>query len=562
VDETGIETGIETEDTEAARADRAAELIPPSKGAQAVLDAVELLGAEGVFHTYQKRAVALSHQVDLLVIEKSRRVGITWAFAGDDVITSATARGQGGDDTLYISYSQDMAREYIDACAGFAKAFMGIDAQVGEFMFDDEVPGDDATKQIKAFRIDFASGFCIQALSSAPRSLRGKQGRVRIDEGAFVNSLEDLIKAAMALVMLGGSVVVMSSHHGVDSEFNKLIQRIHAGEQEGFVQRITFQDAIDDGMYERVAKIRGYELTAEARDAWVAKIRKLYGAHAAEELDCIPSKGTGAWLTFDEIERSQDPDIKVLRLAFPDAFAFQPDHIRQAEVLEWCEANLKPELLKLTAHDQVAVGGDFARRSDLSVMWPLLITQTLTFPTLFVLEMRNVPFTEQEFVWKYVLRRLRRWRAAIDAQGNGAYLAERLVQEFGVRVEAVTNTNANWWREHGPPVKQRFQDSRTTTPRDRDVSTDLRAVKMIGGVPSIPETRTTAKGEDAATADDSAKRHADAAVAMVMAHFAQRRGIAGEIDFQSGGSALPAPANIFEDRGFGLVASELTLEGY
>lgn len=249
-------------------------------------------------------------------------------------------------------------------------------------------------------------------------------------------------------------------------------------------------------------------------------------------------------------------------LAFPDAFAFQPDHIRQAEVLEWCEANLKPELLKLTAHDQVAVGGDFARRSDLSVMWPLVITQTLTFATLFVLEMRNVPFTEQEFVWKYVLRRLRRWRAAIDAQGNGAYLAERLVQEFGVRVAAVANTNANWWREHGPPVKQRFQDSRTTTPRDRDVSTDLRAVKMIGGVPSIPETRTTAKGEDAATADASPKRHADAAVAMVLAHFAQRQGIAGDIDFQSGGSALPAPANIIEDRGFGLVASELTLEGY
>jgi phage FluMu gp28-like protein len=544
------------------RADRAAEIVETPKVTQAVLDAVSRLGAQGVFHEYQKRAVALSHQVELLVVEKSRRVGITWAFAGDDVITSATARGQGGDDTLYISYSQDMAREYIDACAGFAKAFMGIDARVGEFMFDDEVPGQDETKQIKAFRIDFASGFSIQALSSAPRSLRGKQGRVRIDEGAFVNSLEELVKAAMALVMLGGSVVIMSSHNGVDSDFNKIIQRIRAGEQEGQVLTITFQDAIADGMYERIAKIRGLELTVEARDAWVAKIYKLYGAHASEELDCIPSKGTGSWLTFDEIERAEDPAVKVLRLAFEDAFTFQPDHLRQAAIREWCEAVLLPEILKLTAHDVLGVGGDFARITDLSVVWPLIEAQDRSLRTPFVIEMRNVPFTEQEFVWKFLLNRLRRWRAAIDAQGNGLYLAERLVQAFGSRVAALTSMNAAWWREHGPPVKQRFQDDRLSIPRDSDIAADLRAVKVEGGVPTIPKARTTAKGEDAALAKAGAKRHADAAVALVSAVFAIRQGVAGEIDHQSAGSVLPAQNLIAEDRGFGVVTSELTLNGY
>jgi len=549
-------------DDKAARADRAAEIIPHSNVAQDVVEAVELLGAEGVFHGYQKKAVALSHQVELLLVEKSRRVGITWAFAGDDVITSATARGQGGDDTLYISYSQDMAREYIDACAGFAKAFMGIDATVGEFMFEDEIPGDDETKKIKAFRIDFASGFCIQALSSAPRSLRGKQGRVRIDEGAFVNSLDELVKAAMALVMLGGSVVIMSSHNGVDSDFNKLIQKIHAGEQEGTVLRITFQDAIDDGMYERIAKIRGYELTPEARDAWVAKIRKLYGAHSSEELDCIPSKGTGSWLTFDEIERAEDPAVPVVRLAFDDAFTFKPDHIRRAEIQEWCEAILLPLILKFTAHDILGVGGDFARVSDLSVIWLLREAANRMLQTAFVVEMRNVPFTEQEFVWKYILNRLRRWRAAIDAQGNGQYLGERLVQAFGSRVVAVNSTQSAWWREHGPPVKQRFEDTRFTIPRDRDIAADLRAVKVEGGVPTMPKTRNSAKGEDAALSGAAAKRHADAAVALVMAHFAHRQGVVGDIDFQSSGSPLPAIGREIENRGFGLIPSEISLEGY
>lgn len=547
---------------EIARAQRAAGIATTSNVTQDVIEAVELLGAQGVFHEYQKKAVALSHQVELLVVEKSRRVGITWAFAGDDVITSATARGEGGDDTLYISYSQDMAREYIDACAGFAKAFMGIDATVGEFMFEDEAPGSDETKQIKAFRIDFASGFCIQALSSAPRSLRGKQGRVRIDEGAFVNSLDELVKAAMALVMLGGSVVIMSSHNGVDSDFNKLIQKIHAGEQQGTVLRITFADAVADGMYERVAKIRGMELTPAARDAWVEKIRKLYGAHASEELDCIPSKGTGSWLTFDEIERAEDAGVKVLRLAFEDTFTFQPDHLRNAAIQEWCEAVLLPEILKFTAHDVVGVGGDFARFSDLSVIWPLIEMADRSLRTPFVVEMRNVPFTEQEFVWKFLLARLRRWRAAIDGQGNGQYLAERLVQAFGTRVVAVMNTNANWWREHGPPVKQRFEDTRISVPRDRDIAADLRAVKVEGGVPTIPKERNTAKGEDAALSKTAVKRHADAAVALVMSVFAHRQGVAGEIDFQTSGSALPAVSHQVDDRGFGVVASELNINGY
>lgn len=555
----------ELQDESQEREARAAEVAATASNvALSVVEAVQLLGVEGVFHEYQKKAVALSHQHELVVIEKSRRVGITWAFAGDDVITSATDRSEGGEDTLYISYSQDMAREYIQACAGFAKAFMGIDAAVGEMMFDDEVPGQDETKQIKAFRIDFASGFSIQALSSAPRSLRGKQGRVRIDEGAFVNSLDDLVKAAMALVMLGGSVVIMSSHHGVDSDFNKLIQRIHAGEQEGVVQRITFADAVADGMYERVAKIRGLPLTAEGRETWVAKIRKLYGVHAAEELDCIPSKGTGSWLTFDEIERAEDPAIPVLRLACDDAFTFQPDHLRQAFIREWCEAHLLPEIRKFGAHDIVSVGGDFARRSDLSVIWPLVEEPDRSLRTPFVVEMRNVPFTEQEYLWKYLLSRLRRWRAAIDGQGNGLYLAERLVQAFGSRVIAVLSTNTAWWREHGPPVKQRFEDSRFKIPRDRDTSADLRAVKVQGGVPTIPEERATSKGEDAALSKASAglKRHADAAVALVISVFALREGVAGEIDFASTGAALPSDPVLIENRGFGVAASELLLHGY
>jgi phage FluMu gp28-like protein len=89
------------------------------------------------------------------------------------------------------------------------------------------------TRQIKAFRINFASGFEIMALSSAPRSLRGKQGLLIIDEAAFVDSLAQLLKAAMAFLIWGGKVVVVSTHNGVDNPFNELLDEIRSEKKQG-----------------------------------------------------------------------------------------------------------------------------------------------------------------------------------------------------------------------------------------------------------------------------------------------------------------------------------------
>ena len=75
--------------------------------------------------SYQQEAVRLSHQHQLLVIEKSRRTGITYAFGADDTLTAAE-RGIGGSDVYYIAYNLDMAREYIGYVGDFAKAFHGL----------------------------------------------------------------------------------------------------------------------------------------------------------------------------------------------------------------------------------------------------------------------------------------------------------------------------------------------------------------------------------------------------------------------------------------------------
>ncbi len=165
-----------------------------------VHDALASLPRGALLLPYQGKANGLMRTTALLVIEKSRRIGLTgWAAAA--VLNAAKGRSDGGSDALYISYSQEMTREFVDACAMWARAFNVACDAAEFFLFAD----DDADRAINAFRIRFASGFEVVGLSSAPRALRGKQGLVIIDEAAFVDSLSELLKSAMAMMILGGA---------------------------------------------------------------------------------------------------------------------------------------------------------------------------------------------------------------------------------------------------------------------------------------------------------------------------------------------------------------------
>lgn len=506
---------------------------------------VASVGAGAVFLPYQARAIGASHRHQLLVVEKSRRIGLTWGFAGDDAVTAAATKAAGGDDVLYISYSFDMAREYISAVADFAKAFGLVATAVGEAVFEDQEE-DGSSRQIKAFRIEFASGHVVQALTSAPRSLRGKQGRVRIDEAAFVDNLAELLKAALALLIWGGRVVVISTHNGVENPFNKLIQEIRAGEREGHVERITFDDAIADGLYERVALImRSRSQEPPGKDAWIAKIRAIYGSGAEEELDVIPSKGSGTWLSYDQVERAERSGVPVLRWSPEDEFGRMGDVARRVTAEDWCERNIGPVLLGLDHRAAYGIGGDFARSGDLTDIWLLQESQDRSWTTPLLIELRNMPITEQQFILEWLLRRLRRWSAWLDQGNLGFAIAERMQQLFGPERVTMVAMREAFWLAEGPPLKARFEDGRIGIPRDRDVASDLRGVQVRGGTPFIPDIRLKAKGEDA---PKGARRHFDAAVALALASAALRSG-----------ASAPFEAEIVQGRATGSFAAAETV---
>lgn len=493
-----------------------------SLATEAMPGVIEAVGLPQVLLPYQARAVAMLDSVrdcSALFIEKSRRIGLTWGLAAYAVLRAARQRVAGGMDVMYISYSREMTREFIDACAMWARAFSIAAGEAEECLFDQ---GDDeGDKSIQAFRIRFASGFEMLALSSAPRGLRGKQGVVIIDEAAFVDSLAELIKAAMAFLMWGGQVVVCSTHDGVDNPFNEGIQDILAGRAPYRHLRIDFDEALRDGLYQRICLVKGEDWTAEGEAEWRAKIVSFYGDGADEELFCIPSASSGAWLPGPLIEARMSVERPVLRLELPPGYMQRPE-VDQAALLAPFMAELEEALAGLDLAPHYAFGFDFARVADLSVASLLAIEARLKRREELVVEMRNVPGAEQKQIVASILARVRERLigAAFDATGMGWTVAEDMGRIYGLRegedsaglVWAIKFTE-DWYRLQMPPLKAAFEDDAIAIHRDEHLLSDLRAVKLIRGIPRVPPLREGTKGK---------MRHGDYAIALALAHFASR----------------------------------------
>lgn len=486
------------------------------------------VGLPNVLLLYQGDTVAeLESGTALLVIEKSRRIGLTWGLAAYAVLRAGRAREAGGMDAMYISYSQEMTREFIDACAMWARAFAQAVVDTGEFLFDDTDPAHPGeTRHIQAFRIRFASGFEIVALSSAPRSLRGKQGLVIIDEAAFVDSLKELLKAALAFLMWGGQVVVCSTHDGVDNEFNLLVQDILGERRKGKHIRIDFDQALMQGLYQRICLVTGKQWSPAAEAQWRQDIIDFYGDGADEELFCIPSQGSGTWLTTPLIEARMTltpEQAPIIRIELPADF-LQRSELERRHMMAPHLASVREALDGLDKNELHAFGYDPSRKNDPAVIALLAIGSTLKRRSALTVELRNVPFQEQKAIAELILRQAPGIvGAAIDATGIGMNLAEDLGRIFGIHVEDKEKwtgglvwaiaLNARWYNEHFPPLKTAFEDDAIALARDAEHMVDLRLVKIIRGIPAIPAERV---------GDVGAKRHGDFAVALVLAHCASR----------------------------------------
>ncbi len=477
--------------------------------------------ADGVLMKHQAEWCAV--QADLKAASKGRRTGITFAEALDDTLIASSRKAAGGDNIYYIPDMKDKGMEFIGYCAHFARVIaeaqsMGL-SRIEEFLFEDQ---DEAgnTRMINAYRIRFSSGFAIVALSSRPANIRGLQGIVVIDEAAFHQNVQAALDAATALLIWGGKIRIISTHNGRKNPFNQLCDDILKGRYgaDAKVYTATFDDAVRNGLYERVCMMRQWEPSAEAKKKWYTKIRASYGPRKAamrEELDGIPRDGGGKSIPGVWIDRALKDGRPVLRLTMDDDFVKKPDFERKVFVDVWIKMHLAPLAKLLDPRLQTVFGMDFARHRNFTEITPLQITQTLRRSAPFVLELHNVPSRQQEQILWAFIKMLPMWRGgAMDATGPGLTLAEYTADEFGHDMIHQVTLNRGWYAAWMPKMVKNFEDDQYDLPRDVNIDEDLRAVEDVDGVPRVPEVNTKDLKEP------ELFRHGDFAISLVMAEFA------------------------------------------
>lgn len=470
--------------------------------------------ADGILMKHQKDW--LEDDSDLKLGEKGRRTGITFAEALDDTLLAAKSRSDGGMNVFYIGDTKDKGREFTGYVAHFARIVAGEMGAIEEFMFEDQ-RADGSSRLISAFRVQFASGFRVEALSSRPENIRGLQGKVVIDEAAFHADVREVLDAVNALLIWGGKIVVISTHNGVLNPFNELILEAKASKVPFSLHFIPFQKAVENGLYRRVCLIKRQPYTKEGEIEWERKIRASYGVRTAamhQELDCIPAESEGAALTRVQIESCMDAALPIVRWVLPDSFKNLPEEQRKAQAKEFCDRELLPILETLNQNLRHVFGEDFARTGDAADTLVFEVGHGLTRRAVLLLELRNVPFDQQRDILFYVIDRLPRRGGMLDATGNGAYIAEAAALKYGACVVEV-KLSAEWYRLNSPPYIEAFSDRTVILPKHDDVLRDHQALAYVGGVIKVPDDYRF-KGTD------GFPRHGDSAIAGILAYAASR----------------------------------------
>ena len=459
-----------------------------------------------IFLPYQKKW--LEDRSDLKIIEKNRRCGISWTDSADSVLDAAPA--QAWTNTYYMSFNKDNCRQYIEDAGEWAKK-LGFAAS--EIIESEEPLLDDEDKSITTYRITFASGAEIMGLPGVSRSLRSKQGNVVIDEAAFFDDLDSVLQAAKALVMWGGRIRVISTHNGDDNPFNILIKNIRSGkEKEWSLHRITFREAMAQGLYKRICLKQGRKWTPEADKEFMDKMYRIYGDNPDEELDVIPRASGDRYFGRGLLEHATaDADsYDMRRLECSDSFLHKSESFKNREVEKFFNQEVRPVLGALEG--QVFGGNDFGRSGDLTTYWFAEEVSKTQLAVRLIVEIKNAPFEQQQlfndYVTDWLSERKKFGGLAIDSRGNGQQIGEHaMLRHPGASIQ-VMETNA-WYAKYGTDLHGLMESGDFTVPDDETIKADFALVVLKNGIPTIPAVRTSDR-------DSKGKRHGDGASAAML----------------------------------------------
>lgn len=465
----------------------------------------------GIFLPYQKEWIV--DDSPLKICEKGRRTGLSWAEAYRSCLCAAASVEAGGMNTYYLSYNKTMTRQFISDVAFFAKILNIAASEMEETVVQHE------DRDITMYRILFDSGFEVVGMPSDAYNLRSKQGRVILDEAAFCSDMEGVVKAAQALLIWGGQFSIISTHNGEDNPFNLMIKDIRCGKLKKWkLFRITFSDAVKQGLYKRICEKNGEKWTFEKEDSFVKDIEEIYGDNLDEELNAIPRASGGRYFGRGLLDfcTAGNDDIAIRRLDCSDNFFNKAESVKNREIENFFKQEVKPVLL---CHEGlIFFGNDFGRSGDLTTYWINEEIEKTSLATRMIIEMRNVPFEQQQLfndlLTDFLEESKRLGGGALDSRGNGQQIAEHAVLRHPGAIVAVMETTS-WYGKYGSELHALMESGDFTVPDDDIIKADFGVVVLKNGFPTIPQVRTSDR-------DNKSFRHGDGASAAMLSVCAWR----------------------------------------
>lgn len=414
------------------------------------------------------------------IMEKSRRIGVSYCSAYEDVRRHAQASNR--LQTWVSSRDELTARQYVRDCMGFAKVLNAAAEDLGERILTDDKGGSHSVHVI-----NFANGYPLHSLSSNPDAFAGRGGYVKLDEFALRKDPMMVYGIAGPTIDWGGKLAIISTHRGSANYFNKLIREIREkGNPKRFsLHRVTLEDALNEGLlYKLQTKFGEGDPRLEMDEAEYFDYQRARAADEEtfrQEYMCEPADDAAAFIEYALIDQCR---------------------YAAGEVWEWSLSDA--EAARLRGAD-IYFGLDIGRVSDLTA---LVILERVAGRYLVRkrLDLKGVAFSDQEarvYPWMATCR-----RGCIDATGLGMQFAERAVQRFGAgRVEGVT-FSAPVKEALAYPVRSAFEDGAIRIGfGDDDLVSDIRKIRK----------ETTAAGNVRFAADRGEGGHADRFWALALA---------------------------------------------
>ena len=368
--------------------------------------------------------------------EKSRRVGATYVQSFEDV---SDCLEQPGLPVWFSSADESAAREYINYCADWARMFNAVASAVATEVIDEK-------QGINAYSITFNNNSRIHAMSSNPKGFRSKGGKVVLDEFAWHKDQQALWTAARPVITWGHSLRILSTHNGKQSLFYQFIRDIDQGKLDWSKHRVTIQDAVDQGLADRIS---GRKLSAKERLAWLEQQRRECHTQEAwlQEYCCEPIDEASAFLTLEMIMACERQPLQIL----------QP-----------------PEKVK----GDIYIGYDVARKKHLSVIYAAELCGEALI-TRHIYTLKNTSFSAQRELLFSLLKLPNVRRCCIDASGLGMNLSEDAQARFGnYKVEGVGFTGPVK-EELATDLRIRFEDRSLLIPADEDLRRDLHSIRRV-----------------------------------------------------------------------------------